>query len=435
MQRSIFLSCAGAELVHAHNLAALLRAAELPVVCSSLDDNALGGPRLWDELERTIQSCDVFIALCGDRGATPAALAELTAAVARNDREPAFPIGPALVGQLAPEQVPPPLRPHQYIVLPPDLLDASNAEREELVRQFRGLLRVKQEPSADRLWQRAAERVAAHAEYAGMALRAQTGLTPLGPDPVSRLEEFAVHGSGAPLVRGANGRLQWREDSAVVLVLAPSGEFWMGASDAELDARISRAAEHPRHRVALHPFFVAKTPITQLQFACVMGWSRARRRGARLPASELTWREAATWCARVGLELPSEAQWEYACRARSTTRYSSGEREEDLARVGWFAGNSHGELQDVGLLAPNRFGLHDCHGSVWEWCADSWHTSYVNAPAHGGAWPGADRESAVARGGSFFGPALHARSAERRAFRMDEPLDTLGFRPVRSVQE
>ncbi len=433
MQRSLFLSCTGADRIHAENLAALLRKAQLPVVCSALGDGALKGAAFWAEIERTVQHCDVFIALCGEREYTPAALAELSAAVARGEKEPGFPIVPALLGPIDLASVPGPLRPHQYIVLPPDLLDASDAEREELVRQFRGLIHVKQEPSPDRLWQRAAERVAAHLQFDGMALRPQAGLVPLGRDPDSQLEEFLVHGTGAPVLRAANGRLGLRDDSAVVLVLVPGGSFSMGASDEELDARVSRAAEHPRHRVNLAPFLLAKTPVTQLQFACIMGWNRARRRGPRLPATDLNLHEAQLWCSRAGLELPSEAQWEYACRAGSLTRFAFGDREEDLARCGWFAGNSGGAPQPTGQLAPNRFGLHDMHGSIWEWCADAWHGTYVNAPANGSAWPAADRTRFVARGGSYFGPAHNARSAERRGFATDEALDTLGFRPARAL--
>jgi formylglycine-generating enzyme required for sulfatase activity len=433
MQRSLFLSCTGADRIHAENLAALLRKAQLPVVCSGVGESVRTGAAFWSEIERTIQSCDVFIALCGEQGYTPAALAELAAAVARGEREPGFPIVPAMLGPIDLASVPGPLRPHQYIVLPPDLLDASDAEREEVVRQFRGLIHVKQEPNPDKLWQCAAERVAAHLEFDGMALRPQAGLLPLGRDPDTQLEEFSVDGTGAAVVRAASGRLNLLDGSAVVMVLVPGGSFSMGASDEELDARISRAAEHPRRRVNLAPFFLAKTPVTQLQFACIMGWSRAKLRGPRLPATDLTWHEAQLWCSRAGLELPSEAQWEYACRAGSLTRFALGDREEHLARCGWFAGNSGGAPQPVGRLQANRFGLHDMHGSVWEWCADGWHGTYVNAPCNGAAWPASERTKFVARGGSYFGPAQSARSAERRAFAAGEPLDTLGFRPARAI--
>lgn len=433
MHRSLFLSYSDADRVHADNLAALLRAAELPVVCSSLGRASLTGSAFWGELDRTIARCDVFIALCGVQACSPAALAELGAAIARSEREPGFPIVPAFVGQLDVQDIPAPLRPHQYIVLPPDLLNASNAEREEVVRQFRGLIRVKQEPSADAVWQRVAERVAAHLEYDGMVLRPQAGLVPLGRDPDSHLEEFWVIGTGAPIARASNGRLERRDDGALVLVLAPGGEFEMGASDRELQARVSRAEEHPRRRVRIAAHFVAKTPVTQLQFACVMGWSRSKLLGPTLPAADVTWSEAQLWCARLGLCLPSEAQWEYDCRARSTLRFAVGDREEDLARCGWFVGNTRGAPQPVGLLTPNRFGLHDTHGSVWEWCADAWHGAYVDAPCDGSAWGSTSFTHAVARGGCWSAPAALARSAHRHAFAVNEALDTLGFRPVRAI--
>lgn len=433
MQRSLFLSCSGVDRVNAENLAALLRKAGLPVVCSSLPDGALAGAGFWAELDRTILHCDVFVALCGAAPASPAALAEWMAALARHEKDPDFSIVPALLGPVDPRYLPMPLRPHQYIALPGDLLNASDAEREEIVRQFRGLIRVKLEPNPDRAWQRVAERIAAHLQFEGMAIRPQVGLTPLGLDPESLLEEFTVDGTGASVVRGANGRLQVQDDSALVMTLVPGGSFEMGASDGELEARVSRAAEHPRHSVQIAPFFIAKTPVTQLQFAAVMGWSRAKRVGPRLPATDLSSGEAQQWCSRVGLSLPSESQWEYACRAGSVSRYASGDLEEDLERVGWFTTNSRGEPQPVGLLAPNRFGLQDMHGQVWEWCADAWHDTYVQAPNNGAPWFASKPLAVVARGGSFFGPAISARSAERRPFHADARLDTLGFRPARAL--
>lgn len=433
MQRSLFVSHAAADRAQAENLATLLRKSGLPVECSRLPDEALAGAGFWSELDRTILGCDVFVVLCSRRTLTPAALAELTAAVTRFEKEPSFAIVPALLGGLDARTLPAPLRPHQYIVLPADLLGASDAEREEVVRQFRGLIRVKQEPARDAVWQRVAERVAAHLEYDAMTLRPQAGLTPLGPDPDSLLEEFSVDGTGVVPARGANERLTLGDGSSLVMVLVPGGEFSMGASDAELEARVSRAAEHPRRQVRVAPFFISKTPVTQLQFACISGWSRAQHRGPRLAATDLDWSEAHAWSARLGLHLPSEAQWEYACRARSVTRYSSGDREEDLARVGWFAGNSDGRPQSVGKLPPNRFGLHDMHGLVWEWCADAWHDTYVQAPLDGSPWLAARATHAVARGGAWFGPAANARSAERRAFQLDARIDTLGFRPARAI--
>ncbi len=431
MSRSLFLSFSDADRVHAENLVALLRKAGLPIECSSLGDADLGAPTFWRELDRTILRCEVFVTLCSRRPASPVALAELGVAIARAERESNLPIIPALLGQLAVEDLPAPLRDYQYIVLPEDLLDASDAEREELVRQFRGLIRIKQEPNPDVAWQRVGERVAAHLDYGGRVLRPQDGLIPLGRDPDSHLEEFWVQGTGAPLQRAANGRLLRREDSAVVLVLMPEGQFEMGASDAELESRVALAEECPRRVVQLAPYFIAKTPLTQLQFACVLGWNRSRVSGPTLPVSNVTFAEAQQWCARAGLQLPSEAQWEYACRAGSRLRYSCGDREEDLERCGWFAGNTHGP-QPVGTLAPNRFGLFDMHGLVWEWCADGWRPNHITAPGDG-AQVAPRAGLAVARGGCWAGPALLARSAHRRSFGLEQSLDTLGLRPARAV--
>ena len=142
---------------------------------------------------------------------------------------------------------------------------------------------------------------------------------------------------------------------------------------------------------------------------------------------------------RGGLRLPSEAEWEYACRAGSKTRYYSGDTDADLDRVGWYYGNSGLQLHTVGEKEPNAFGLYDMHGNVWEWVEDDWHGNYKGAPDDGQAlvdksWLGKKQVSdRVLRGGSWFGDARFCRSAGRGNFAPGGRGDLVGFRLARSV--
>lgn len=136
------------------------------------------------------------------------------------------------------------------------------------------------------------------------------------------------------------------------------------------------------------------------------------------------------YCDWAGLILPTEAQWEYACRAGTTTRYYSGESEEDLARVGWYAGNSDDALHSVGQKSPNEYGLYDMHGNVWEWCMDSL-GAYDGIPRPGDGLRHAPRgdDMRVMRGGCFNVVAGSARSAARYRLQPDLRYRFIGFRP------
>ncbi|MCA9707834.1 MAG: formylglycine-generating enzyme family protein [Myxococcales bacterium] len=147
----------------------------------------------------------------------------------------------------------------------------------------------------------------------------------------------------------------------------------------------------------------------------------------------VSWEEAVAYCEWARLSLPTEVQWEYACRAGTTTRYHSGDGEEDLARVGWYGGNSGRRLHAVAELEPNGFGLYDMHGNVYEWCQDTWVGSYagtVHQPGDGlRTQPGGDSDRVV-RGGDFvFGPRF-ARSAYRAGLVPGYRIVDVGFRVV-----
>ncbi|MBK8176392.1 MAG: SUMF1/EgtB/PvdO family nonheme iron enzyme [Rhodospirillales bacterium] len=205
------------------------------------------------------------------------------------------------------------------------------------------------------------------------------------------------------------------------VTVLPKGQFVMGSSDADVDAY---ADEKPAHAVAIrHPIAMSRYMITfeQYDHFCELagktrpldeGWGRARR-----PVFNVSWQDAcdyAAWLSAVTghrYRLPTEAEWEYACRAGTTTRYAFGD-----AITGKFA-NVDGIVKkttDSGRFPANRWGLYDMHGNLWEWVEDVWHDSYVGAPCDGSAWTiGGDDSKRVVRGGSYSYPVAEARSAVR----------------------
>lgn len=242
-------------------------------------------------------------------------------------------------------------------------------------------------------------------------------------------------GSGAAAVTVVERR-------GIELVQIPGGTFWMGVEDeqAEQDEWI-RKASVPRHRVTVQPFALARAPVTNAQYAAFLEasprgvaepkyWSDQRYNGPQQPVVGVTWEDARVYCEWAGLRLPSEAEWEYACRAGSETRYSAGDGEDALRRVGWYSENAEGRLHDVAEKPANDFGLHDMHGNVFEWCHDRWHASYKGAVTDGIAWEDGASGLRVFRGGSFGLPAGNARSAYRSWFVAGDRWSYVGFRPA-----
>ena len=145
-----------------------------------------------------------------------------------------------------------------------------------------------------------------------------------------------------------------------------------------------------------------------------MGENPSAFKGAQRPVEKVSWHEAKDYCKRVGMRLPSEAEWEYACRAGTQTRYCYGDDENRLGEYAWYNRNSGEETHVVGQKRPNAWGLYDMHGNVFEWCEDVYHDSYAGAPSNGRAWmEGGYSGGRVLRGGSWFDDALYCRSAYR----------------------
>ncbi|MBI1832994.1 MAG: SUMF1/EgtB/PvdO family nonheme iron enzyme, partial [Planctomycetes bacterium] len=142
-------------------------------------------------------------------------------------------------------------------------------------------------------------------------------------------------------------------------------------------------------------------------------------------------REAKLIGANERIRLPSEAEWEYCCRAGTTTAWSFGDDVRDLGKYSWFKDNSAGEDPPVGKKLPNAWGLYDMHGYVWEWCLDAWHPDYKNAPADGSARAKTDSHDRVLRGGAYPDPADKHRSAYRHHGDPNTRTGAIGFRCVK----
>jgi formylglycine-generating enzyme required for sulfatase activity len=222
------------------------------------------------------------------------------------------------------------------------------------------------------------------------------------------------------------------EPSKYELVWIKGGAFMMGSS--ELDD------EKPVHEVTVPDFYMGRYPVTNEEYGRFIEatgyqepiyWGQVSYNQRRQPVVGVGWNDAKSFAKWAELQLPSEAQWEYACRSGTTTRYYTGNSEDDLDRAGWYAKNSGNKLHRVGEKEPNVFGLYDMHGNVWEWCEDHWHDNYAGAPGDGSAR--VDQKGGtgqVMRGGSWFGIAKLCRSACRYGGVPDFRDDDLGFRLV-----
>ncbi|MEO0348847.1 MAG: formylglycine-generating enzyme family protein [Cyanobacteria bacterium P01_A01_bin.15] len=240
----------------------------------------------------------------------------------------------------------------------------------------------------------------------------------------------------------------------------PAGAFLMGSPEDELQ-RLDR--EGPQHEVRVPQFFMAKYPVTQAQWRAVAAMPQVDReleadpsrfKVADRPVDQVSWEEAVEFCVRLSAHtgrpyrLPSEAEWEYACRAGTTTPFHFGEtittelanyRGTDNKEYDWsgsYGAGPKGEYREETTSVDhfdfaNAFGLCDMHGNVWEWCQDILHDSYEGAPADGSAWmTDGDDGYRILRGGSWISYPEDCRSARRDDFRPGDRNDIIGFRVV-----
>ena len=273
------------------------------------------------------------------------------------------------------------------------------------------------------------------------------------------------------------------KDLALDMMLIPTGSFVMGSPKTEKD---STDDERPKHQVNVSAFLIGKYQVTQAQWRVVAAMSKVKRdldpapshfKGDNLPVEQVSWLEAVEFCQRLSrhtgreYRLPSEAEWEYACRAGTDTPFHFGETiAPELVNYDGdnpYSNAPKGEFRQkttpVVTFRPNAYGLCDMHGNVWEWCADDWHGNYRGAPTDGSAWLGGsvddddlssrsnlvektqnmlktiisfvtrrktNSSTKLLRGGSWFGSAQHCRSAIRNHGDAHERYYHLGFRVV-----
>ena len=236
----------------------------------------------------------------------------------------------------------------------------------------------------------------------------------------------------------------------ITLNEVPSGSFQMGSN------YIGYLNEEPIHTVTLSSFSIDVTEITQGQYKAIMGLNPAYFSGDdNLPVEQVSWWDAIKFCntlslktgfqqcynestgdcdfAKNGFRLPTEAEWEYACRAGTLTNYYTGDSDNDLLRAGWYSDNSNSKTNAVAQKVPNAWGLYDMHGNVCEWCYD-WYGNYSsNSVTNPTGASQIDSNSRTIRGGGWNYIAVECRSTNRSSYSKPEnKLNNLGFRVVRS---
>ncbi|MBI3018600.1 MAG: formylglycine-generating enzyme family protein [Deltaproteobacteria bacterium] len=216
----------------------------------------------------------------------------------------------------------------------------------------------------------------------------------------------------------------------------PAGSFMMGSPETEAN----RSSDETQHQVTLtQDFQMMKTEVTQKMWVSIMSSNPSYFKGDNLPVEKVSWNDVQAFIQKLNQKndgytyrLPTEAQWEYAARAGTSTTYSFGDNAAVLGDYGWFSGNSGNKTHEVGQKNPNAFGLYDMHGNVWEWVQDWYDISYYsssNVTDPIGPTSGSDR---VVRGGSWINRAKSLRSAIRYNYGPDDRYSNVGFRLVRT---
>lgn len=237
------------------------------------------------------------------------------------------------------------------------------------------------------------------------------------------------------------------------LRLVPAGEFMMGSPESDMDAH---SDERPQHHVRITKgFYLSTYATTQGEYQHVMGDNPSNFNGNRRPVEDVKWCNAVDFCNKLsdvdgldlyykrdghdvsivggtGYRLPTEAEWEYACRAQTITKWSCGSTANNVEAAGWFGKDWAAGTSRVGQKEANSWGLYDMHGNVWEWCWDRYDAEYYSqSPVDDPTGP-ATGSTRVLRGGSFYIEADRCRSAARFSWHIEDTEDSFGFRVARS---
>jgi len=254
---------------------------------------------------------------------------------------------------------------------------------------------------------------------------------------------------------GANVELLTIFQKEFVEITPGKGKF---PESFQMGSETGPATEQPQHKVTLaKPFAIAKYEVPQNLFEAVTGSNPSRWKGKRNSTEMMTFAQAIAFCKKattqmralklIGadeeIRLPTEAEWEYCCRAGTTTAYSFGDEATAANDIGnlatklndfaWHTGNAAGNDPEVGVLKPNPWGLYDMHGYLWEYVSDEWHEDYKQAPEDGSSWTSPENNGArVLRSGSWKDRYPSLRSSARRKLEATEKGDEIGFRCVKA---
>jgi formylglycine-generating enzyme required for sulfatase activity len=281
-----------------------------------------------------------------------------------------------------------------------------------------------------------------------------------GPDGQTAQTTFAVTVTRpipAPATLSGKEAVELGDGVKLELVLIPAGEFLMGSPDLDKNAQ---NIEKPQHQVRItKPFYLGAYPVTQEQWKAVMGNNPSRLKGPKNPVEQVSWDDCQEFLKRLNerfrrshpspllvgereFRLPTEAQWEYACRAGSTTRYCFGNAEKQLGKYAWYGKNSGDKTHPVGEKKPNAWGLYDMHGNVSEWCADWFGGDYTHSRTDDPTGPtmAVDEQGItkgvprMIRGGNYRSLPKFCRSASRISNVPDFSYYDLGFRVARMAE-
>jgi formylglycine-generating enzyme required for sulfatase activity/uncharacterized caspase-like protein len=259
-------------------------------------------------------------------------------------------------------------------------------------------------------------------------------------------ETVTVDEEGQVIKRDSNNQAKFFKENlgngvTLEMVSIPGGSFKMGSLSGEKNRSSS---ESPQHDVNVPAFFMGRFEVTQEQYQKVMGKNPSNFKEAKHPVEQVSWNDAVEFCKKLSQKtgrpyrLPSEAEWEYACRAGTTTPFHFGKTmttelanyKGDYTYASEPKGKYRKQTTEVGIFPPNAFGLYDMHGNVSEWCEDTYHDSYNKAPSNGSAWIDNNNQHRLLRGGSWYDTPEYCRCAVQDSNDPINNLDVIGFRVV-----